>query len=129
MIWPSLVLTGVPEALADIDARLMALHTEIARDLDWFGRSTTDQMVAEHTFRNRSFRLETSIRYKTYAWRGDGWRVDVVAGEWYASQVEFGHANARPYPFFWPVIFSWAPLLEDRMQGTLERTLGGGPQP
>ena len=131
MIKPTLVLTGLDEALAEIDRRLANLHAGIHADLDWFGRTTTEEMVRTHTFQNRTFRLETSIGYKAFFWvAGRGWRVEVEASAWYAEQVEFGHPGpppARPYPFFWPVYYKYYPeALTERLQATTERTLGGG---
>jgi hypothetical protein len=130
MINLQFTLTGLEDVLADIDRRIEALKANVHADLDWFGRTATAEMVATHTFQNRTYRLESSIQYKAFFWTPSrGWRVEVEAGAWYASQVEFGHAGpppARPYPFFWPVFYRWWPdALLERLQGTVERSLSG----
>jgi hypothetical protein len=123
-------LSGLDEALAEIDRRLDTLKQDVHLDLDWFGRTTSNEMVATHTFQNRTFRLETSIGYKAFFWNpSTGWRVEVEASAWYASQVELGHPGpppARPYPFFWPVWYRYYPdALMEKLQATVTTALGG----
>jgi len=130
MILPTLTFTGLEDVLADIDRRLEDMHAAIHRELDWFGRTTSEEMIATHTFQNRTYRLETSIGYIAYYWTASaGWRVVVEASAPYAEQVEWGHPGppaARPYPFFWPVFWKWEPVLWERMQASGERTFAGG---
>lgn len=129
MITMSLTLKGLPEALASIEDKIQALKDAVHADLDWFGKVTTNEMVATHTFQNRTYRLETSIGYKAFYWTGGAWRVEVEAGAPYASQVEFGHPGpppARPYPFFWPVWYRYYPdPLFKRIQRNVDYALGG----
>lgn len=116
------------ETLAEIDARLARLHENIEADLKWFGEGAADEMKETHTFQNRTYRLESSITYTVYYFRGGVARVVVEAGMWYASLVENGHPGpppARPYPFFWPVWWKWEPMLWPQLQTTVEETLGG----
>lgn len=127
MIQFTLQLTGVEEMQADIDGRLEALLAGVEEDLDWFGRSARDEMVATHTFQNRTFRLERSIGYTLVPWVNGIAQVTSYAIAPYASQVEFGHPGpppARPYPFFWPVFYHFEAALWDRVRETMLSTIG-----
>jgi hypothetical protein len=84
-------------------------------------------MVETHTFQNRTFRLEESIGYNVDAFRDFKATVDIYATAPYATQVEHGHPGpppARPYPFFWPVYYKHEPLLWERLEATVETSLG-----
>lgn len=125
-----LTITGVEETIADVDRRLALMHEGVEQDLDWFGRTTSEEMIETHTFQNRTFRLEGSIGYDVHPFdSADEAAVEVFAHAEYASQVEFGHPGppaARPYPFFYPVWFKWEPILMERLQGTVEQALYNG---
>lgn len=130
MIVPKYTISGVEEALAEIDRRLGLLHEGIHDTLDWFGKTTSDEMVETHTFQNRTYRLESSIGYEVTPINGaERMSVNVFANASYASQVEFGHPGpppARPYPFFWPVFYRWEPAIYDRLQTVVEFALHDG---
>lgn len=131
MITPTITLTGVEEALADIDRRLSIMSDGVTTALDWFGKNATEEMIDTHTFQNRTFRLEGSIDYDVVpASAGDRTAVVAVfAMASYASQVEFGHPGpppARPYPFFWPVFYKWEPALYERLQTVVEFAIYDG---
>jgi len=129
LVFKPIVHRGLEEAIREAEERITALQEGVEADLEWFGRTASDEMVETHTFQNRTFRLETSIGYELYRFhQSQVASVEVHALADYASQVEYGHPGpppARPYPFFWPVFWSRVPLLWDRLKETLDRALGG----
>lgn len=122
---------GLDTAISEADDLILQLRQGVEGDLEWFGKTSRDEMVATHTFQNRTFRLETSIGYELHRFHeSQRAHVEVHALENYASQVEEGHPGpppARPYPFFYPIFWSNAPLLDDRLQATLDRVLARHP--
>ncbi len=129
MLIPKITITGVEEALRDVDARFEAMRDGIEGDLDTFGRDAAQEMVDTHTFQNRTFRLEGSIGYDVTPFGPTNHAsVELHAMADYASEVEEGHMGppaARPYPFFWPVFYKRAPLLDNQLQVTVDNALAG----
>ena len=118
--------TGIEEAIREADDIIAQIERGPVDELEWFGKTTTDEMVRTHTFQNRTFRLESSIGYQVYPILGHIFRVKVEATAPYASQVEEGHPGppaARPYPFFYPVFWAHEPMLQQRVQAWLDHTL------
>lgn len=125
----TLKLHGVEELQAELDRRLELMHRNVEGALDWFGKTTTEEMIETHTFQNRTFRLEGSIDYDLYVFVGNEAHLAVFALAPYASQVEEGHPGppaARPYPFFWPVFYTWEPVLYEKLQTAVEFALYDG---
>lgn len=131
MITPTITMSGVEEALADVDKRLDIMRDGVATAMDWAGKGATEEMISTHTFQNRTFRLEGSIDFDVLPFSpGDDVAIlSVFAMADYASQVEFGHPGpppARPYPFFYPVFYRWEPALMERLQTVVEFALYDG---
>ncbi len=107
---------GLDEVLADIDRRLAAAKQVVADDLTWAGQGAKAEMIATHTFQNRTYRLEGSIDF-TVEHEEDFEQLVVFALTAYASMVEFGvPGHSRPYPFFWPVFYKWQAQLEEKLK-------------
>lgn len=118
-------LTGVDDAIAELESRFSAAKDAVVEDLKWFGQGAKQEMIDTHTFQNRTFRLEGSIDFDVVHFTTVGPYVVVFALTEYASQVEFGvPGRSRPYPFFWPVWYKWVPLLEERMQASWRHGFG-----
>lgn len=121
--------TGLDEAVAEIDRRLALMRTNVEKDLEWFGKTTTEEMIETHEFQNRTYRLEGSIDYDLYRFQGNEANVAVFALAPYASEVEHGHPGpppARPYPFFYPAFYRWQEPLWEKMQTSVEFALYDG---
>ena len=118
----SITFSGLEAVLTDIDMRLAAAKQVVTDDLTWMGAGAKEEMIRTHTFQNRTFRLEGSIDFDVTLWA-----VSVFALTGYASEVEFGvPGRSRPYPFFWPVWYTWLAMLEERLKDDWPRALGGG---
>lgn len=126
MIALTVNFTGIQETIAELDRRLALAKSGIEADMAWFGEGAKAEMIATHTFQNRTFRLEGSIDYDVHQFDLDGAYVTVFALTGYATQVEFGQpGRSRPYPFFWPIWYKWVPLLEEKMQEDWPQAFAG----
>lgn len=127
MIVPTLTITGVDEAIADVTRRLAAMQDGVRQTLDAFGKSASEEMIRTHTFQNRTYRLENSIGYHVADFPEGHFTLGLFASAPYATQVEFGHPGpppARPYPFFWPVYYEMEPQLWNQLEVTVHTALG-----
>lgn len=115
-----LLVTGIEETLARIDSLERQILLNVAIELEWFGRTVTDEMVADHTFQNITGQLERSIGYTVESWSAGTIQANVFAMAPYAQAVEEGTPTSRPYPFFWPVIYKYLPVLQDRLQKAVD---------
>lgn len=124
-----ITISGVDEAIADIDHRVDLMHSGIDDELGRSGDGMKIEMIRTHTFQNRTYRLEGSIGYEVYTFIGNHAALTMFANEWYASLVEEGHPGpppARPYPFFWPVWFAMTPGILERLQAVVTATIEHG---
>lgn len=118
----TLTWSGLENVLSDIDMKLEAAKQVITDDLREFGEGAKNEMVRTHPFRNRTFRLEGSIDFDVVPFD----YVTVFALTEYASDVEFGvPGRSQPYPYFWPVFWKWAALLEVKIADDWPRALHG----
>lgn len=118
----TLTWSGLENVLSDIDMKLEAAKQVITDDLREFGEGAKNEMVRTHPFRNRTFRLEGSIDFDVEPFD----YVTVFALTDYASDVEFGvPGRSQPYPYFWPVFWKWAALLEAKIADDWPRALHG----
>lgn len=76
--------TGIEQALAEADEILARLEAGPVSELEWFGRTATEQMIQTHTFQNHTYRLENSIGYRVYPILSHIFRVAVEATAPYA---------------------------------------------
>jgi hypothetical protein len=112
----SLTATGIEETIARLDGIARQIAINVSEVLDWFGRTVTEEMQADHTFQNITGRLERSIGYTVESWSAGTVQANVFAMAPYAQAVEEGTPTSRPYPFFWPVIYKYLPELQERLQ-------------
>lgn len=112
----SLLVTGIEEVFDRLDSLERQIQINVAIELEWFGRVTTEEMVATHTFQNITGRLERSIGYTIESWSAGHIQANVFALAPYAQAVEEGTPTSRPYPFFWPVFYKYLPELQERLQ-------------
>lgn len=116
----NLLVTGIDEALARLDGIQQRLRLFITIELEWFGRTVTQEMVLTHSFQNVTGRLERSIGYSVEQWTANAVVLNVFATAPYAQAVEEGTPTSQPYPFFWPTFYKWLPELQLRLQKAVD---------
>lgn len=119
----TLTVTGIDDALARVDGLEHAIRLAVVVELEAFGRLVTHEMIETHTFQNITGQLERSIGYSVEAWRGNAIVLNIYALASYAQEVEEGTPNSRPYPFFWPAIYTHLPELEPRLRTAVTTVL------
>ncbi len=115
-----LTVTGIEDTLARLDGLERQIATNVAAELEWFGKTTSEEMVATHSFKNITGQLERSIGYTVESWSAGKILVNVFAMAPYAQAVEEGTPTSRPYPFFWPVYYKYLPELQERLQKAVD---------
>jgi len=114
------MVTGIEEVLNRLDSLERQILLNVAIELEWFGRTVTDEMVADHSFQNITGQLERSIGYTIESWNLGTIQANVFAMAPYAQAVEDGTPSSRPYPFFWPVIYKYLPVFQERLQRAVD---------
>lgn len=112
----SFTITGIDERIRAMEGLELQLGLNITVALEWFGSTATQEMITQHSFINRTGRLERSIGYHVESPRDHFYELHIYALAPYAEAVELGvPGRSRPYAFFWPAFYTYLPELYERL--------------
>lgn len=104
---------GLDTTLASLSGLELQIRLNITVELEKFAKTITEIMITQHSFQNRTGRLERSIGYHIEVVPGS-LQLFVYALAPYAIAVEEGvEGHSRPYPFFWATFYEFLPDLID----------------
>ena len=114
---------GLDAAISRMDGLRQQLILNMTVALEWFASTVTNEMITQHSFQNRTGRLERSIGY-TLNMVDNQLQLQVFALAPYAVAVEQGvPGHSAPYPFFWPTFYKWLPDLYLKLEEGVESAL------
>jgi len=116
------------EGLDDLITRVGGLAQQfllnITTVLEWFGSTATQEMITQHSFINRTGRLERSIGYHIEVPGNGHIELHVYALAPYAAAVEEGvPGRSRPYPYFWGTFYKYLPDLYEKLAEGIDSAL------
>lgn len=121
-----LTLTGIDQAIAGVDKVFELYFLYISQELDWFGKTVSEEAKNDHPYMDHTFTLTRSIGYTVEGWTGRTVQVNVFATASYAGEVEFGTSKSRAYPFLFPKFYLYLGELQNRLQAAVNRAFEEG---
>lgn len=116
-------MEGLDEMIERVGGLSQQIKLNLTVELEWFGRTATQEMITQHEFINRTGRLERSIGYHIEV-VNDHLQLHVYALAPYAVAVEEGvPGHSRPYPYFWPAFYKHLPELMERLDAAVHSAL------
>jgi hypothetical protein len=112
-----ITFSGVGAAKERVGRVMDAIHDRVEGVLQMWATAVITDMQADHPYEDRTGELTGSIGFDIIEFGGGPVALAVLfANAAYAEYVEYGTSHARPYPFFWPMIYKHLPDLEVELQ-------------
>jgi hypothetical protein len=121
-----LTITGIDQTIRGVDAAEKLYQQAIAETLEWFGKTVSEEVKADHPYIDRTGGLTRSVGYTVESWRGRFIQVNVFATMPYAEAVEYGTSRSRPYAFLFPKFYKYLGELQQRLQIAVNAALAAG---
>lgn len=110
--------SGLSTVLRNLDAQVRRMMTQAEAAADESAQFLESFAKATAPFQDHTTNLRNSIK-GTYRVTDKSAQIVLSAGMEYAPHVEFGHGNARAFPFIWPTVQENA----ERVRGIFARRL------